>query len=450
MSDAVSHVQMEFGHVSRIKSAISEIALCDPRKKLGEVTAVGSNTLQARFENVEQGSICRISSGRAIGTLAEVIALNKKVATLSVLGETALVKVGDRVERLTDSLTFPFHNGLLGRVVDGIGQPMEGRGPSDAVLRQAKPDAQLPALDRPLINDVMHTGIPAIDGFLTLGRGQRVALFGPPGCGKSTLLAGIMADCSADVVVLALVGERGREVQEFLQRHLPKSVRRRTVLVVSTSDRPALERAYAVHVASSIAEGFREQGKNVLLLVDSMTRVARALREIGLAAGEPAVRRGFPASVYAALPKIIERAGLTKTGSITAIYAVLSEGDTATDPIVEEIKSLTDGHIQLDPDLASAGRFPAINVLGSLSRVMPDIAGKAHLDLAAKGRSLLAKYDELKLLIQIGEYTAGQDVEADEAIARIDEIRGFVHAPSGSAFTTTAQTVDRLRKALNR
>jgi type III secretion protein N (ATPase) len=443
-----SMIQTEFGHCQRVQAATNAIAHAQLQKAFGEVTGVSRNTLRVQFAKVGQGSICRIGSGLARGMLAEVIALNGEVATLSVLGEALRVQVGDRVEFISDGLTFPFYDELPGTVLNGIGDKIDGMTVAKATMRRARSDGGLPALDRPLIEKVMHTGVAAIDGFLTLGQGQRIALFGPPGCGKSTLLAQIIANCTADVVVLAMVGERGREVQEFLQRHMPPSIRKRCVLVVSTSDRPAMERAYAVDVASSIAEGFRDKGKNVLLLVDSMTRVARALREIGLSAGEPAVRRGFPASVYAALPKIIERAGRTKLGSITAIYAVLSEGDTSTDPIVEEIKSLTDGHIQLNPELAAAGRFPAIDVVGSLSRVMPEIVGRSHSELAAKGRRNLAKYDELKLLIQIGEYKAGQDAEADEAVAKIEGIRNFVHAGRSGSYANIGQTLQELRKAM--
>lgn len=443
-------VRNDFGHARNLRSIVAKLGSANPRKTFGEICGGTRNTLRARFSLIGLGSICRVRSSAASDLLAEVIALDGKVATLSVMGDASTVRVGDRIEHIATHLTFPFYDNLPGQVLNGIGQPIGFSAPATAVQRAARSDNGTSVLDRPLIDCAMHTGVAAIDGFLTLGRGQRVALFGPPGCGKSRLLADIVANCSADLVVMALVGERGREVQEFLQRHLPRALRKRCILVVSTSDRPAMERAYAAEVASSIAEGFRDQGKHVLLLVDSMTRVARALREIGLAAGEPPVRRGFPASVYAALPKIMERAGLSPRGSITAIYAVLSEGDVSTDPIIEEIKSLSDGHIQLDPELAAAGRFPAIDVVGSLSRVMPAVVNATHMEVATHGRRLLAKYKELKLLIQIGEYRPGQDREADNAIARIDQILAFLHPTGSDAYKSTQQTLREMRKVLGR
>lgn len=448
MSTQRPSVVTRFSTLDRLRAMHHTVDRWHHEVSVGEIIAVGSTTLKAEFARLGLGSICKLVTGKAAGTLTEVIALDGNLATLSVFGEASDISVGDRIEYLSNGLEFNFDPAWLGAVLDGTGQPLIEMDTSRGTPRQALSRETVPALARPVIDDVIQTGVPAIDIFMTLGRGQRIALFGPPGCGKSMLLANIIAQSSADVVVMALVGERGREVQEFLQRHIPPAVRKKTVMVVATSDRPALERAYAAHVASAIAEAYRDAGKNVLLMVDSLTRTARAYREIGLAAGEPAVRRGFPASVYPALPKIIERAGKTEAGSITAIYAVLVEGDSVADPIADEIKSLTDGHIELSRELAAAGLFPAIDVVKSLSRVMPDIVGRDHQGLASSARQLLAKYEEIKLLIQIGEYQPGQDAEADEAVAKVDALRGLIHQRNRDRAVPLRAMLAELRKAL--
>jgi type III secretion protein N (ATPase) len=300
-------------------------------------------------------------------------------------------------------------------------------------------------LARRLIAAPLATGIRAVDALLTLGEGQRVGVFSPPGVGKSTLLGMLARGSTAEVNVVALIGERGREVKEFLAYNLGPEGLARTVLVVSTSDRPPMERIKSAYVATTIAEHFRDQGRKVLLLVDSLTRFARAQREIGLASGEPPTRRSYPPSIFSLLPQLLERAGQGRTGSITAVYAVLTEGDEDNDPIAEEVRAILDGHIVLSRKLAAAGRYPAIDVLASISRVMPRIAAPEHCAAATHFRSLLARYQEVELLVQIGEYRQGSDPLADEAIAARAAMLDFL-AQSPGVGPSYEQSVAALRR----
>src|SRR5690606_30994336 len=280
--------------------------------------------------------------------------------------------------------------------------------------------------DRQLIEQPLQLGIRAIDGLLTLARGQRMGLFGEAGGGKSSLLASMVRGTEADVVVLALIGERGREVRELLDRHLDPTARARTVAVVATSDRPAMERVKAAYVATALAEHFRDQGRHVLLLMDSVTRFARAQREIGLAAGEPPTRRGYPPSLFAALPRLLERAGPGAMGSITGLYTVLTEGEGSQDPVAEEVMSILDGHIHLSQSLAQRNHFPAIDVLRSRSRLMDAVTRPLQRQTAARIRESLSRYRDIELLLQVGEYKAGNDPEIDAAIARKPVIDRFL------------------------
>jgi type III secretion protein N (ATPase) len=281
-------------------------------------------------------------------------------------------------------------------------------------------------LERKIISKPISLGIRAIDGLLTCGEGQRMGIFAAAGGGKSTLLASIIRNTEADVTVLALIGERGREVREFIEKDLGPEGQKRAVLVISTSDRPAMERLKAAYVATSIAESFRDKGKRVLLLMDSVTRFGRAQREIGLAAGEPPTRRGFPPSVFSELPKLMERAGNSDKGSITALYTVLVEGDDMTEPIADETRSILDGHIILSRKLAQQNHYPAIDILASISRCQSAIIPKDHKAAASKLRSLLAKYAEVELLLKIGEYKKGTDPETDEAVAKNGAVNAFL------------------------
>jgi type III secretion protein N (ATPase) len=290
-------------------------------------------------------------------------------------------------------------------------------------------------MTRRVIDQPLPLGLRVLDGLLTCGEGQRMGIFAAAGGGKSTLLSCLVKGAKVDVTVLALIGERGREVREFIERDLGPEGMKRAVLVVSTSDCSPMERLKASYVATAIAEYFRDQDQRVLLLMDSVTRFGRALREIGLAAGEPPTRRGFPPSVFSSLPRLMERAGNSDKGSITALYTVLVEGDDMTEPIADETRSILDGHIVLSRRLASANHYPAIDVLASVSRVMNAVTGKEHRAAASRFRSLLAKYAEVELLLQIGEYKKGADPLADEAIAKIDKLNAYLkqglNEPSG-------------------
>ncbi|HRE08559.1 MAG TPA: FliI/YscN family ATPase, partial [Opitutaceae bacterium] len=304
------------------------------------------------------------------------------------------------------------------------------------------------AMARDLITQPISLGLRALDGLLTCGEGQRMGIFAAAGGGKSTLLSQIVRNTTADVVVLALIGERGREVREFLERDLGEDGVKRAVTVISTSDRPSMERLKAAYVATAVAEYFRDQGKKVLLLMDSVTRFARALREIGLAAGEPPTRRGFPPSVFATLPRLMERAGCSDKGSITALYTVLVEGDDMTEPVADETRSILDGHIVLSRKLGSANHYPAIDILASVSRLMTAIATPDHQRLAGRVRQLMAKYQEVELLVRIGEYKPGSDAVTDEAIRKIEAINGFLKQGlrEKSSFSETLQAMQQLVK----
>src|SRR5690606_37263868 len=335
---------------------------------------------------------------------------------------------------------------LLGRVLDAHGKPIDDRGPLRA-MAEAPIYAPSPnPLTRKVIERPFSTGVRAIDSVLSVGEGQRLGIFAVAGGGKSTLLGMLARGGDADVNVIALVGERGREVNEFIHDNLGAEGLAKSVIVVATSDRPALERSRAAWVATAIAEHFRDKGKRVLLLLDSVTRFARALRDVGLAVGEPPARRGFPPSVFSALPRLFERAGNNDKGSITAFYTVLAEDEGGGDPIVEEVRSILDGHIVLSRKLAAAHHYPAIDVLTSLSRVMTRVAHDKHQRAAGLLRKYLAKYQDIELLLQLGEYKRGTDKDADVAIEKIGAMRQLLQQSAAELvpFEKSAEALRRL------
>ncbi len=361
--------------------------------------------------------------------LAEVVGFRDRLTLLYPYGETNGLRRGDRVRLRRSTWQLAVGEGLLGRVIDPLLIPLDGRplvGLNERVLLTAPPP---PPCERPPICEALPTGVRAIDGLLTCGKGQRLGIFSGSGVGKSVLLGMMARFTAASRVVLALIGERGREVREFLERDLGPQGLARSVVVVATSDRPAILRVRALMVATRIAEYFRDQGHDVLLLVDSLTRFAMAQREVGLAAGELPSSRGYPPSVFALLPRLVERAGRAAAGSITAFYSVLVEGDDPHEPIADCVRGLLDGHIWLSRKLASAGHYPAIDILESLSRLMPAVTTPDHYQAALTVRQLLAAYREHEDLITIGAYRRGADKLVDCALELLDVIEGYLRQP---------------------
>lgn len=418
------------GIVHRLQNAVRDV---DPRRSKGRVRSLLGVIVHATVANVRLGELCRLvdpSNGQRV--LAEVIGLADDIAILTPIGDLSGLSSLTEVEPTGEELRVPVGPGLLGRVISAVGEPLDGEvWPPDGI-EESRPVAAAPPnpLSRALITEPIQLGIRVLDGLLACGRGQRIGIFGEPGAGKSSLIAEIARNTDADVVVIGLVGERGREVREFLDRQLGPEGRAKSVVVAATSDRPAMERVKAAYVATTIAEYFRDQGQHVLLLMDSITRFARAQREIGLAAGEPPTRRGFPPSLFAALPRLLERSGPAAKGSITGVYTVLIEGDGTLDPVAEEVQAILDGHIMLSPELAQRNHFPAIDVMRSRSRLMETIAPEAHRRHAARIRELIARYQDAELLIRVGEYEKGSDKIIDEAITKMDRITAFLRQTS--------------------
>ena len=412
----------------------------------GRVRAVHGLSVRVTLPGARIGDVLEIQ--RRTGSLqAEVIGFDGGDVVAMPLGELIGLAPDDPVQSTGMPLRVAVGKALLGRVLDGMGNPIDGPLPTDAKLTLVPVDrAPPPALSRKPVNIAMPTGVRAIDGLLTLGAGQRVGLFAGSGVGKSTLLGSIARGVQADVVVVALVGERGREVQEFLEEALGEEGRKRSVVVVATSDAPSLERLRAAQVATAVAEHFRDEGASVMLLVDSVTRFARAQREVGLATGEPPARRGYPPSVFAALPRLLERTGQGERGSITAIYTVLVEGGDMDEPIADEVRGILDGHIVLDRQIAARGHYPAIDIPASLSRVMPKVTSEEQRAAAQQLRTHIAAYEEKRDLISLGAYEAGSDAKLDAAIAATPHLDAFLQQSSVEAtpYESTAAKLTEL------
>ena len=408
-----------------IDSLRARLAGTSTLRPVGKVVGVTGLMLRVTLPGARVGDVL-IVHRRGEPLSGEVVGFADGHALVVPLGELAGVGPDDLVESTGSGLSIGAGPALLGRVLDGLGRPIDGR-EAPTGLRWVPVDrAPPPALGRRPVNVAVATGVRVIDGLMTLGVGQRMGLFAGSGVGKSTLLGAIARGTTADVVVVALVGERGREVSEFLERALGAVGRARSVVVVATSDAPPVERLRAAQSATAIAESFRDQGKNVMLLVDSVTRVARAQREIGLAAGEPPARRGYPPSVFALLPRLLERSGQGEIGSITAIYTVLVEGSDMDEPIADEVRGILDGHIVLERPIAARGHYPAVDAVSSLSRVMEHVVPRPHLEAARRVRRALALYEQKRDLIALGAYQKGSEPELDQTLALLPELERFL------------------------
>jgi type III secretion system H+-transporting two-sector ATPase len=414
----------------------------------GRVVEGTGLVIKARVPGVRIGELCYIQTPlRDVPVPAEVVGFRSELVYLMGLGELTGLGPDSEVRPTGHVMTVRVGPGLLGRVLDGLGRPADAKGPlalgenSEYPVYAPPPDP----LRRKRVTQRLPVGVRAIDGMLTVGEGQRVGIFAAAGGGKSTLLGMIARNTAADVNVIALIGERGREVLDFVEENLGEEGLRRSVVVVATSDQPTLVRLKSAYVATAVAEYFRDRGRRVVLVLDSITRFARAQREAGLAVGEPPARAGFPPSVFATLPRLLERAGNSERGSITAFYTILVEGDDMTEPVADEVRSILDGHVVLSRELAARGHYPAIDVLRSASRVMPAVAAQAHLQAAQRVRELVATYEQHRDLILLGAYKKGTDARVDEALDRWPAIEAWLRQGTRecSAFDETLSGLSR-------
>ena len=394
---------------------------------LGRVTKVVGLTIESVGPDAKLNDLCRIFVGgdRSQAVMAQVVGFRDKHLLLTPFDSVDGIGIGAVVENTKAPLSIPVGDELLGHTLDGIGRPTDAE---DLHLPQHYPvDATPPEpMNREIISQVLPLGVKAVDGLITVGKGQRIGIFAGSAVGKSTLMGMFARNTKADINVIALIGERGREVREFIERDLGSEGMKRSVVVVATSDKPASIRKCAAKTATAIAEYFRDQGKDVLLMMDSLTRFSMAQREIGLAAGEPPVTRGYPPSDYSEMPKLLERAGNSDKGSITGLYTVLVDGDDFNEPITDTARGILDGHIVLSRKLAQKNHYPAIDVLASISRVMSSIATKEHKTMAGKLKNVMATYQEAEDLINIGAYKAGSNNNIDYAIEKIDQVNAFL------------------------
>ena len=404
-------------HYQTIKSRLKELE--NPAKKYGKVASIVGNIVECTGLEASVGEMYGIQTILGKSIAAEVVGIKDGKTLLMPFDQVIGMKNGCLVERLAESLNVGVGDHLLGRVVDHNGAPIDNLGQIITTYRQSIQNNPPSPMDRAPINEIMYTGVRALDALNTIGIGQRIGLFAGSGVGKSTLM-GMIAKCSsADVNVIALIGERGREVHEFIYETLGKEGIKRSVVVVATSDTVAMGRVKGAFTATAIAEYFRDQGKNVLLMMDSVTRVAMAQREIGLASGEPPTTKGYTPSVFSILPKLLERPGKTNIGSITGLYTVLVDSDDMNEPIADAVRSILDGHIVLSRRLAHKNHYPAIDILESISRVMPKIITKHQRNISQKARELLAIYREAEDIINIGAYVKGSNPKIDLSIKNI-------------------------------
>lgn len=427
----------------------NQIRRADLYRYQGKIEKIVGMTIEASGPMCNIGDVCRIykdgSSGDAI--FGEVVGFNHGKVMLMPYTDIEGIGPGSIVDNTGDKLKVGVGSGLIGRVINAVGEPIDGKGPIETHESYSIAGEPVNPLTRPAIKDIIPFGVKAIDGLLTIGRGQRMGIFAGSGVGKSTLLGMIAREVKADINVIALVGERGREVLEFIERDLGPKGMARSVLVVATSDQPAMMRNKCPMAATAIAEYFKDQGKDVLLMMDSLTRFAMAQREIGLAVGEAPIARGYTPSIYTQLPKLLERAGNFEKGSITGIYTVLVEGDDTNEPISDTVRGIIDGHIILSRKVAAQNHYPAIAIQESVSRLMSEIAAPEHKAAAAKLRNLMATYNANYDLVSIGAYKKGTNHVLDEAIRKIDRINNFLCQSTDEAFSFE-DTVKMLMEAV--
>lgn len=400
----------------------------------GQVVKVVGLTVESIGPNANLNDLCKIVSKDGLhSVMAEVVGFKENRMLLMPFESVEGIGVGSTVETTREPLKVMVGDELLGKTLDGLGRPIDGSTltlDNSYNVEAAPPDP----LKREIITDVLSLGVKAVDGLITVGKGQRIGIFAGSGVGKSTLLGMFARNTKADINVIALIGERGREVREFIERDLGKEGMNRSIVVVATSDKPALIRNKAAKTATAIAEYFRDKGKDVLLMMDSLTRFSMAQREIGLASGEPPVTRGYPPSVYSEMPKLLERAGNSDKGSITGLYTVLVDGDDFNEPITDTARGILDGHIVLSRKLGQKNHYPAIDVLMSISRVMSSVASSEHKKVAGKMKELMATYNEAEDLINIGAYKKGSNKKIDYAIQKIDAINNFLQQDVNEKF----------------
>ncbi|MCH5268016.1 MAG: flagellar protein export ATPase FliI [Lachnospiraceae bacterium] len=403
-------------------------------KRLGKVSKVVGLTVESIGPTAKLNDLCNIITKDTNQVInAEVVGFRDDRVLLMPYDLTEGVGVGSRVENTNAPLKVMVSDDILGKVLDGLGNPMNQEEIQGGVPYSVEAEPPDP-LSRQLIDEVLPLGVKAVDGLITVGKGQRIGIFAGSGVGKSTLLGMFARNTKADINVIALIGERGREVREFIERDLGEEGMRRSVMVVATSDKPALIRKKAAKTATAIAEYFRDQGKDVLFMMDSLTRFSMAQREIGLASGEPPVSRGYPPSVYSEMPQLLERAGRSARGSITGLYTVLVDGDDFNEPIADTARSILDGHIVLDRKIAHANHYPAIDVLQSISRVMTGIATEEHKKASGRLNNVLATYREAEDLVNIGAYKPGSNKNIDYALEKIDAVNEFLIQDVGEKF----------------
>lgn len=419
-----------------MKNYLNQTALCRNirtnsfYKTYGKIEQIVGITVEASGINCNIGDVCKVAvKHNKKQVIAEVVGFKDSKVMLMPYSDMDGIGYGSFVENTGEKLRINVSDGLIGRSVDALGNPIDGKGEiSEGTLYSINGNRSNP-LERPPIAQPLEFGVKAIDGMMTIGKGQRMGIFAGSGVGKSTLMGMIARNIKADINVIALVGERGREVMEFIERDLGPEGLKRSVLVVATSDQPALMRSKCALTATTIAEYFKDQGKDVLLMMDSLTRYCMAEREIGLSIGEPPVARGYTPSIYASLPKLLERCGNFKTGSITGIFTVLVEGDDSNEPVSDTVRSIIDGHIMLSRKIAIKNHYPAIDVTASISRLMSEIASPEHKANASKIRKIMSLFQENADLISIGAYKSGSNPDLDEAIARMPAVDEFLQQP---------------------